>query len=131
MSTITAVLHNFYLICQWHRRPFEEESNDLEALHRLNVMENEEEEIGAENEKDLSAYAMQDKEGVSVTTLLQVLRQLRVCRRGVWHYSQRMVNDCIDCSKLDSANIHLVKEIVVNDLCMYFMQVGAVTRREH
>ena len=34
-------------------------------------------------------------------------------------------------SKLDSANIHLVKEIVVNDLCMYFIQVGAVTRREH
>lgn len=130
MQPIAAVLHNFYLVCQWHRHPFEEESFDLDALHSLNVMEHEEEEIGAEGEKDLTAYAMPDREGVSGATLLQVRRQLRTCRRGLWQFSQRMINDFIDCCKLDSGTVHLVKEIVVSDLCLYFTQVGSAVARQ-
>ena len=76
---------------------------------------------------------MADKEGVSGTTLLMVRRQLRVSRRvrmnklidlkSIWQHSQRLVNDFINCSKLDNSNTHLVKQILVNDLCMYFMKV--------
>lgn len=133
MESVLEVLHSFYLICQWHRKPFEEESYDLDLLHQKNVMENEEEEIGKENEKDLTSFAMADKEGVSGTTLLMVRRQLRVSRRvrmnklidlkSIWQHSQRLVNDFINCSKLDNSNTHLVKQILVNDLCMYFMKV--------
>ena len=47
MENITEVLHNYYLVCQWHRRPFEESSFDMETLHAMNVME----EIGEESEK--------------------------------------------------------------------------------
>lgn len=133
MESVLEVLHNFYLVCQWHRKPFEEESYDLDQLHQKNVMENEEEEIGKENEKDLTSFAMADKEGVSGTTLLMVRRQLRVSRRvrmtklidpkSIWQHSQRLINDFINCSKLDNSNTHLVKQILVNDLCMYFMKV--------
>ena len=83
MESILEVLHNYYLIGQWHRRPFEEESYDLDWLHQKNVMENEEEEIGKENEKNLTSFVMADKEGVSGTTLLTVRRQLRVSRRVI------------------------------------------------
>lgn len=51
MENITEVLHNYYLVCQWHRRPFEESSFDMETLHAMNVMEKEAEEIGEESEK--------------------------------------------------------------------------------
>lgn len=51
MHNISSILHNFYLICQWHRHPFEEASFDLDNLHKLNVMDNEEEEIGKETDK--------------------------------------------------------------------------------
>lgn len=91
MNNITGILHNFYLICQWHRHPFEESSFDLENLHQLNVMEKEEEEIGKETDKviyhhlyyqqDLDRFIMEDKEGVSGLTLLTVRRQLRLARK--------------------------------------------------
>lgn len=51
MENITEVLHNYYLVCQWHRRPFEESSFDMDTLHATNVMEKETEEIGEESEK--------------------------------------------------------------------------------
>ena len=51
MENITEVLHNYYLVCQLHRRPFEESSFDMETLHAMNVMEKEAEEIGEESEK--------------------------------------------------------------------------------
>ena len=44
--------------------------------------------------------------------------------QSIWQHSQRLVNDFIDCSKLDNSNTHLVKQVLVNDLCMYFMKVG-------
>ena len=44
--------------------------------------------------------------------------------QSIWQHSQRLVNDFIDCSKLDKSNTHLVKQVLVNDLCMYFMKVG-------
>ena len=76
---------------------------------------------------------MEDKEGVSGLTLLTVRRQLRLGRKvgllysneaqAIWQHSQRLINDFIDCSKLDNSNTHMVKQIVVNDLCDYFMQV--------
>ena len=81
MEQITEILHNYYLICQWHRLPFDERSLDLSFLHQRNVMENETKEIGKETAKDLTKYMMEDKEGVSGTTLLLVRRQLRVSRR--------------------------------------------------
>lgn len=135
MHNITAILHNFYLICQWHRSPFDEEAFNIEYLHKLNVMENEEEEIGKETDKvrflcaihiqDIDEFVKEDKEGVSGLTLLTVRRQLRLGRKAIWQHSQRLINDFIDCSKLDNSNTHMVKQIVVNDLCDYFMQVPA------
>ena len=44
--------------------------------------------------------------------------------QAIWQHSQRLINDFIDCSKLDNSNTHMVKQIVVNDLCDYFMQVS-------
>ena len=44
--------------------------------------------------------------------------------QSIWQHSQRLINDFIDCSKLDNSNTHLVKQVLVNDLCMYFMKVG-------
>ena len=81
MESAVSILHNYYLVCQWHRHAFEPESFDLEALHRENVMENEEEEIGKESDKDLSPFVKEDREGVSGMTLLTVRRQLRVSRK--------------------------------------------------
>ena len=111
MESILEVLHNFYLVCQWHRKPFDEESYDLDLLHNTNVMENEEEEIGKENTKDLSAFAMEDKEGVSGTTLLMVRRQLRVSRRvGMYNPSH--------CSLFGSIlrDLSMTSLIVVNSI---------------
>ena len=51
MNNIANILHNFYLIGQWHRHPFEECSYNLEELHKMNVREHEDEEIGGETEK--------------------------------------------------------------------------------
>lgn len=81
MESIATILHNYYLVCQWHRHAFEEASYDLEALHGENVMENEEEEIGKDNERDLTPFVKEDHEGVSGMTLLQVRRQLRMSRK--------------------------------------------------
>ena len=89
MSTITAVLHNFYLICQWHRRPFEEESNDLEALHRLNVMENEE----AQEEKAGAVGPEAAKDGSFGSVLHE--RSRWVCANSSVFTSNLVVmNDC-------------------------------------
>ena len=81
MEQITEVLHNYYLICQWHRKPFDPQSLDLDFLHLRNVMEGETREIGKESAKDLTKYTMEDREGVSGATLLLVRRQVRVSRR--------------------------------------------------
>lgn len=51
MNDIANILHNFYLICQWHRHPFEDCSYNMEELHKMNVREHEDEEIGGETEK--------------------------------------------------------------------------------
>ena len=100
MNNITEILHNFYLICQWHRQPFEESSFNIANLHKLNVMEMEEEEIGKETDKvafdlgvdsqDLNQFVMKDKEGVSGLTLLTVRRQLRLGRKVVL---QRIIHE--------------------------------------
>ena len=57
MHNITAILHNFYLICQWHRTPFDENAFNIDFLHKLNVMENEEDEIGKETDKVSSGFS--------------------------------------------------------------------------
>lgn len=129
MEAITALLHNVYLICQWHRHPFEPRAADLALLHSENVMEGEERELGPEGQREAAGRAMEDREGVSGAQLLQARRQLRAARKAIWQTSQRLVSDFLDCGKLDHANTQLVKQVLINDLCEYFAKVGARRRR--
>eukprot|EP00939_MAST-03C_sp_MAST-3C-sp1_P004157 g4157.t1 len=114
------ILHNHYLLTQWHRDPFNPENVSVAYLHRCSVWSDEE----CTDDESLGFDAKE------ISKLQKVSRGLKMGRKVLWHHMQARIAEFLEAAPVCArgTSLRYLAEIVCT--CSIFVRIGEDFSRE-